>query len=77
MAIAKTSRLEAVNTMLSVIGEAPVNDLTSSSAATCEPYSVPSANVTTETIGLNLKFRGLRIPFAILFTFKIAIRKEM
>tara|TARA_R100000951_G_scaffold16193_2_gene12755 strand:- start:7 stop:615 length:609 start_codon:yes stop_codon:yes gene_type:complete len=32
MAIAKTSRLEAVNTMLSVIGEAPVNDLTSSSA---------------------------------------------
>ena len=32
MAIARTSRLEAVNTMMSVIGEAPVNDLTASSA---------------------------------------------
>lgn len=32
MATARTSRLEAVNTMLSVIGEAPVNDLTASSA---------------------------------------------
>jgi len=34
MAIARTSKLEAINTMLSSIGEAPVNDLTASSATT-------------------------------------------
>jgi hypothetical protein len=34
MATARTSKLEAINTMLSAIGEAPVNDLSASSATT-------------------------------------------
>lgn len=32
MAVARTARIDAVNTMLSVIGEAPVNDLSASSS---------------------------------------------